>query len=326
MSSTTSSGKCSRAHEIEDRRLRVDAGEHDRGRERLAVDQRHAGHTAAGDVDRRHRRVRAHHGTEGPCAGRDRLRDRAHAAAHVAPRTPYAVQFAEFVVQQVVGRAGRARAGPHADHAGRRVRALERVVLEPVVEQVADRHRHHAIEVLQPAAREPRGPAGLLQQVEHVARVARAERRRRAQHHRAQDVGDALHHRLERRHPVGVARRDRRQRRARLLGVVVEQDRAPVGREGRERRVERDRVVAEALELEVGDDLRAQHADHVGRARDALPWPDLLGHARAAQQLPALEHAHAQAGPRQVRRRGQPVVAAAGDDRVEVGAHCSASR
>jgi hypothetical protein len=176
------------------------------------------------------------------------------------------------------------------------------------------------------------GATGLAQQLEHVARVPGAQRRRRPEHHRAQDVGDALHHRLELRHDRRVLRRHARQRLARLGLVVVEEDRRAVGGEGPERRVERDRVVAEALEFEVLDDLRAEHRHHVRRARHPPAGRDLLGHAGAAEQVAALEHADPQAGAGQIRGGGEAVVAAADDDRVEVrvmavaGTHRRASR
>ena len=48
-------------------------------------------------------------------------------------------------------------------------------------------------------------------------------------------------------------------------------------------RVERDRPVAEVVQPQVGDDLRLQHRDDVGGPRDPGSRPDLLGHARAAE-------------------------------------------
>ena len=164
------------------------------------------------------------------------------------PHAPLdAVELAELVVQQVVRGARRARAGPHADHAGRGVGALERVVLEPVVEQVADRHRHDAeaargcSRCRSPAAR----PASRSSSSTSPG-CARAERGRRAQHHRAQEVGHRARAAPRSRHRVGVLARDARERGVRGRRVVVEEDRRAVGGERGERRVERDRVVAEA--------------------------------------------------------------------------------
>ena len=55
-----------------------------------------------------------------------------------------------------------------------------------------------------------------------------------------------------------------------------------------------------------------EHRDLVVRA------PRLLGDRRAADERPPLEHHDALAGPGEVRRRDEPVVAAADDDGVEL--------
>ena len=103
-----------------------------------------------------------------------------------------------------------------------------------------------------------------------------------------------------------------------LLVVGEEQDAAFVV-DRRVRRVERVDLVAEVLQPQVRDHLRLQQRDHVGGARDAMAGPHLLGHARSAEDVAALDHAGAQAGPREVGRRGEAVVAPADDDRVVVG-------
>ena len=196
----------------------------------------------------------------GARAGGDRLGDRAHAAAHVAPGAA-----ARRRARRARGAAGCRRCpgvrgpGPHADHAGRGVGALERVVLELVVEQVADRHRHDAGRVAAgrggscPRRGRPRAAArstspGRLEPSAGGGRSIIGRRKSRG----------LLEQRVEARHRVGVLARDAREllvgdlrrRCGSRIGV-------PVGGEGRERRVERDRVVAEARQLEVGDDLRA---------------------------------------------------------------------
>jgi hypothetical protein len=65
-------------------------------------------------------------------------------------------------------------------------------------------------------------------------------------------------------------------------------------------------------------------------ARDALAGPQLLGHARAADDVARLEHARPQAGALQVRGGGEAVVPRLHDDRDEVrsgavAAHAAAS-
>src|SRR6202012_1832883 len=106
------------------------------------------------DVDRGNLGVGADLGAGGAGGGGDRLGDRAHAAHHVPPGAFDPVQFAERVVEEVVGGAGGVGAGPDADHAGRGDRALDRVVLEVLVEHVGDRHREHADQLVDGAGRE----------------------------------------------------------------------------------------------------------------------------------------------------------------------------
>ena len=162
------------------------------------------------DVDRGDRRAGADRRPGGARAGGDRLGDRAHAAAHVAPGALHAVDLAERVVQQVVGGARRVGPGPDADDAARGVGALELVGLEVVVEQVADRHRHEPEDVGQVAAAHARRATGLAQQLEDVAGPLGARRRRRAQHQRLEEERRLLEQRVERRQRVGVLARDAR--------------------------------------------------------------------------------------------------------------------
>ena len=78
---------------------------------------------------------------------------------------------------------------------------------------------------------------------------------------------------------------------------------------------------AVVVQFQVGDDGRIEQAHGVGRDRIAEAGMKLLGHRRAAHDLAALHHAHAQAGHRQIGRAGEAVVARADDDNVgiEVG-------
>ena len=163
----------------------------------------------------------------GARARRDRLGDRAHAAAHVAPGALDAVDLTERVVQEVVGGARGVRAGPDADDAARGVGALQLVGLEVVVEQVADGHRHQPEDLGDVAAAHPGGAPGLAQDLVEVHRPLGAERRRRLQHQRLQEGCGLLEDRVERREVVGVLARDPRDL---LVGdalVVRQQDRLP---------------------------------------------------------------------------------------------------
>ena len=74
------------------------------------------------------------------------------------------------------------------------------------------------------------------------------------------------------------------------------------------------------MEVEVVDHLLIEQAEDVGARADheALVRERPLEGAGAAEPLAALEHEDGPAGPGQVGRRGQAVVAAADDDRVPV--------
>ena len=71
-------------------------------------------------------------------------------------------------------------------------------------------------------------------------------------------------------------------------------------------------------QFQVADDLRPQQADHIRELAELVPREDLLGHRRAADDVPPFQHHDLLAGPRQIRRGHQPVVPAADDDRVVV--------
>ena len=135
--------------------------------------------------------------------------------------------------------------GPDADHAARRGRALEAVELEVVVEQVADRHREHADELVDLALREAGHPARLAQQRGEVARGLGAERGRLAQHHRLHEPRRAVHQLLELRVGLGVGFGVARDRLGGVLDLVEEEDRPLLGQRD-VGGVERDRAVAEA--------------------------------------------------------------------------------
>ena len=93
---------------------------------------------------------------------------------------------------------------------------------------------------------------------------------------------------------------------------------AAVGKRDPEVGVGRGDPVAVALELELGDHHRVEQADDVGAGADheALVGERALERRRAAELLAALEHQHPLAGAREVGGGGEPVVAAADDDRV----------
>ena len=79
-------------------------------------------------------------------------------------------------------------------------------------------------------------------------------------------------------------------------------------------------VQAAALERELPDHEVVEQADDVGAGADDVVGVGerALERARAAEPLAPLEHEHGLAGPGEVGRAGEAVVAAADDDRVPV--------
>ena len=115
-------------------------GREDRGRLDLLAGLEHdAGRAAVADRDAGDRRLGPDLRAERCGRARDRLADAARAAARDAPGAERAVDLAHVVVQQHVRRARRADALERADDAGRGHRRLERVGLEPLVEEVRRR-------------------------------------------------------------------------------------------------------------------------------------------------------------------------------------------
>jgi hypothetical protein len=74
-------------------------------------------------------------------------------------------------------------------------------------------------------------------------------------------------------------------------------------------------------QLQLADDLGEQQADDIRRDGEPEPGHDLLGHRRAAEHVPTLEHDRPEPGPCQVRGAHEAVVAPADDDRVVALGH-----
>ena len=69
------------------------------------------------------------------------------------------------------------------------------------------------------------------------------------------------------------------------------------------------------LELHVPHDRRAQRSDGVRKGRTGEADSQRLRHRRASKRRASLEHDGSQSRPRQIKRRRQPVVPGADDDR-----------
>ena len=158
------------------------------------------------------------------------------------------------------------------------------------------------------------------QRIESLADRARAkaldEVRRRAQHEGAQHVGDLLEFAAEGVDPVGVAFAEFGDR---FMGAAFAgQQIAAIGGGQEILRAALDDAQAMLAQFQVGNDLRVEQADGIGRDRIAETRMKFLGHRRAADHLAALDHFHAQAGHRQIGRAGEAVMPGADDDNVRL--------
>ena len=245
------------------------------------------------------------------------LGDRAHAADRVAPHAGLAVHLAEQVVQQHVGAARRVRAGEIADHRIPAQYGLQRLAFEIVIQQFA---------------------GGLGEQVEQVATAAQVEVLQALRDRiRAQPVGEGdafadvgrrevdeflqhRHHAVEHRGVIGQARDIARcELRDLAVGVSAAEAEAAAIRQRQEIRVRPLHYPQAVLrQAQVGDHLRVEQADRVAGHRIAEAGMEFLGHRRATDEVPALEHAHLQAGGREIGRADQAVVSATDDQDIGV--------
>ena len=293
----------------------IETRRHDAGGNLLAVVEPHARRSAPGHEHLCHGGLRADLDARLASSGRDRFRDGTRAAACKAPRAELAVDFSHVVVQQHVGRARGPDAEKGADDARSRHRRLERVGLEPLIQEVGGAHRHQLhVEPLQ-----PQGHCAELA-VDRVQLPGRPEvRRERVDRHQSQHGLDEPRH-LGHGFVVlvvhgGVAGRVPRDLATRVL-VIVGPPQVVAIRHRRERAVERQNLEAVPAELQLLDDLGTQERHDVRAHRELEAVEHFLGHGGAAQHVTAFEDQDLAARPRQVGGGRQPVVAAADDDRV----------
>ncbi len=251
---------------------------------------------------------------------RDGKRDTAHAALDVAPDGAMALNVS-LVMHQLHRRGPRiARAGERTDHALAEQRVLDALVRDVPVEGVRDRLGEHQRDEL-------------LVTSQHLLDLLPAWRGaapRVAAGAVAQELPKAAEDLLVGDHAADIGRRE--PARPHVLGgaLAVAEDRkgSPVGERAPEVGVADEDPVAPPLELELAHDDRVQEADDVRAGTDQVSGivEGLLQRARAAELLSTLEYEGPPPGPGQVGSGGQPVVAAADDDRVPVASGESGDR
>ena len=139
--------------------------------------------------------------------------------------------------------------------------------------------------------------------------------RRRAQHELPQHVGDLFQFAREGVDRAGIALRSSFATDC-CGAAFAGEEIAAVWRGQEILRAALDDPQAVVVQLQVGDDLRIEQADGVGRDRIAEAGMEFLGHRGAADHLAALDHLHPQAGHREIGRAGEAVMAGADDDDV----------
>ena len=312
--------------QVEERDLRVDAADHDRGAELLTVVEDDADGASVADDDLLHAGPRADLAPERLGGRPDRAADAAHPALLEPPGAEVAVaDVPDRVMEHHVGGARLVRTGPRPDHAVHREHALDGIGLEPVVEQIGDAHREQAGDVAHAPFAELAHLPRDLDRRQQIHRMHRADVRGDAQHQRAEHVGNALEPGLPLRHRVRVALRELGDRVVGPLRFVgVDGDRTSVGIR-LEVRAEGCHVVAELLQPELADDRVGHQRHHVGVVGDV----DLRGDPRtgapvrrAAGLVPCLRTTVAGRRGRST-HRSRVRCARPDDDRV-VGVGCHA--
>ncbi len=301
--------------------LRIDIGG-DRARaQRLALLGNHADGLAALDDHLAHADARADVRTGRRRRLGHRLRDRTHAADGMAPGALDAVHFAEHVMQQHVGAAGRVRAGVIADDAVEAEHGLDRLALEETVEVFGGGNREQ-IEQLDAHRLVKRGQAlaelaGADQLGQRLDPAARGHVRRRFEREFAQHVGDQIEAALVFGQRVGVLLGELRHFVARAAGAG--QQICTVGARQEIVRFAQDDLESVLFQFEIADHLRLQQRHGVRGNRIAETRMEFLGHRRAADDVALLQHGDLQSSFGQVSCTDEAVVAAADQDHVKIG-------
>ena len=284
-----------------------------------AILQLDAVRASVADVDPFHRCVQPDLGPGGRRGIGHGPADGTHPSVDPAPRALVSFHGAHPVMQQHVGAAGAHRSAPRADDRLRCERALDAIVLEPFIQEVGSAHREQPHDLSRIAARPltnlpaERQPLGDVHHSEvrgdHVEQVVDQPSEMRQI---LVELDVRVRIRLGELRDLGV----------RPLGIAPEGHRGSVGIWDVVIGLEDRDLVSMAPQLQVRDDLFGHEADDVGRRRDAVARPRLLGGRRAARDRALLENDDVQSPAGEVGRASEAVVAAADhDDVVRAIAH-----
>ena len=189
------------------------------------------------------------------------------------------------MMKKHVSCSGRIGAGVGPDDPIEAEHRLDRVALEPLVEDVAGRAGEELHEIALPFEPERAQAISDLGGIGEGGEIggdpmSGREVRRRLERERPQNVGQALEPRLIRREPPGVAGGEFRHLGLGPAGTGLQITPVGQGQEVRQRAL--DDPEAMGGEIEVADDLRVEERDGVGGDRIAEAGMEFLGDRRAA--------------------------------------------
>ncbi len=299
--------------------LWVQVGDDCARRDPLALVRDDADGAALLDQDLVHGAIRANVDVANGAGARDRLRNRAHAADRMAPDAFFAVHLAPAMVEKHVARAGRIRAVVGSDDSVEAEDRLDRVALEPLVENVAGRAGEKFEEIALPFEVERAQAVSDFGGIDEGAEtggetLSGRDIGRRLERKRAQDVGQALEPRLVDVEPLGVAGGELGDLCFRASRPNLEI--APVGQRQEIGEGSLDDPEPVGVKFEIADDRRVQQRDRVGGDRIAEAGVKFLGDRRAADLRAAFEHRDFEAGHGEIGGGDEAVVTAADDDDV----------
>ncbi len=306
-----------RIDQIAIEQLRIEVGDDCAAANRLALARHDPDAAAVLDQHLAHRGIGPDLDAGRPGGARHGLGDGAHAADGMTPDALLAVDLAEGVMQQHIGRAGLIRAGEIADDAVEAVDCFDRVAFEPAIEIIAGRHGEEVeqfapmldVEPFQPACqRAALSSSGKAASQPPPGRLGGAcSTTSRSTSPAVQLLGIGIE-------PVGVATREFRDLVMRLAGADLEV--AAILQRQEIRQPALDDAQPMGGQFEIGDDLGIEQRDRVGRDRIAEARMEFLGHRRPADDTARLEHGDTEPGLGQIGGTDQPVMTASDDDDV----------
>ncbi len=243
------------------------------------------------------------------------------------PRFPSAlsVHFAECVVQEHVGRAGRIGAREMPDLRVESEHRLDRIAFEPVVEQVARAAGDELPQVALAGALKAREPPAQSERAQPGAPTS-SQIGRRFENKGAQRIRSGFDGAVVIGQALRVTRRKSGQLPLRIGKCRSQPERAAVGQRQEIRERTLDDVQAVIGEPELAYDFRIEEAHRVGGSGVAEAGCEFLGDGRAADDGAALEHPYLETGAGEIARAHQAVVTAADDDDVVRHETSAASR